>query len=560
MTQTFDHTFDVVVVGSGGAAMATALGAVDEKLDVVMLESTEKWGGSTAMSGGGLWLPNNPLMQRERVSDSRESALEYMEACIGDVGRCTSRERKEAFVDSVSDLVTTAERYGVEFVRAGEYPDYYPELPGGRIGRAVEVKPLDSKVLGDWYSTLRLTAPLPIMTDDVWLIQRAWSTWGGFKRGASLVFRMLGFLGTGRRGVGIGAALATAMFAGVVQKGGAKLWLSSPVEELIFDGDRVVGVRITRDGRTQTVGARHGVMLAGGGFDRNALMRVQYHGIEGDSSGNPGNLGSAIGLGQRAGAALELMDDAWWGASVIGADGGDPSFIVGERALPYSIMVDGRGERFANEAESYVDLGHHMLEHDKDGAYWIIGEARHARRYMRTYAMDPRTNKKLAAEGLMAKADTVEALARKLRMEPATLRATVDRFNAFARAGVDDDFGRGRSAYDRYYGDPSVIPNANLGPLEKGPFTAYRVVIGDLGTKGGVVTDEFARALREDGSVIEGLYAAGNNSASVMGRTYPGPGSTIGPPAVFGLRAARHMAGAGSAGDLVGAGGSTSAG
>lgn len=557
MPQTFDHTFDVVVVGSGGAAMATALGAVDENLDVVMLESTEKWGGSTAMSGGGLWLPNNPLMQRERVSDSRESALEYMEACIGDVGRCTTRERKEAFVDSVSDFVTTAERYGVEFVRAGEYPDYYPELPGGRIGRAVEVKPLDSKVLGDWYSTLRLTAPLPIMTDDVWLIQRAWSTWGGFKRGAGLVFRMLGFLGTGRRGVGIGAALATAMFAGVVQKGGAKLWLSSPVEELIFDGDRVVGVQITRDGRTQTVGARRGVMLAGGGFDRNALMRVQYHGIEGDSSGNPGNLGSAIGLGQRAGAALELMDDAWWGASVIGADGGDPSFIVGERALPYSIMVDGRGERFANEAESYVDLGHHMLEHDKDGAYWIIGEASHARRYMRTYAMDPRNNKKLAAEGSMAKADTVEALARELRMEPATLRATVDRFNAFARAGVDDDFGRGKSAYDRYYGDPSVIPNANLGPLEKGPFTAYRVVIGDLGTKGGVVTDEFARALREDGSVIEGLYAAGNNSASVMGRTYPGPGSTIGPAAVFGLRAARHMAGAGPAGDLVGAAGAT---
>ena len=160
----------------------------------------------------------------------------------------------------------------------------------------------------------------------------------------------------------------------------------------------------------------------------------------------------------------------------------------------------------------------------------------------------------------MAKEDTIEALARKLRMEPATLRATVDRFNAFARAGVDDDFGRGRSAYDRYYGDPSVIPNANLGPLEKGPFTAYRVVIGDLGTKGGVVTDEFARALREDGSVIEGLYAAGNNSASVMGRTYPGPGSTIGPATVFGLRGARHMAGAGSAGDLVGAGGSTSAG
>lgn len=552
MPEKFDHSFDVVVVGSGGAAMATALGAVDENLDVVMLESTDKWGGSTAMSGGGLWLPNNPLMQRERVADSRESALAYMEASIGDVGRATSRERKEAFVDSVGDFVTTAERHGVEFVRAGEYPDYYPELPGGRIGRAVEVKPLDSKVLGDWYKTLRLTAPLPIMTDDVWLIQRAWSTWGGFKRGASLVFRMLGFLGTGKRGVGIGAALATAMFDGVVQKGGAKLWLSSPVEDLILDGDRVVGVRISRDGRTQTVGARRGVMLAGGGFDRNAAMRMQYHGISGDTSGNPGNLGSAIALGQRAGAALELMDDAWWGASVIGADGGDPSFIVGERALPYSIMVDAKGDRFANEAESYVDLGHHMLEHDKDGSYWIIGDARHARRYMRTYAMDPRTNKKLAAEGSMAKRGTIEELARELRMEPARLRATVDRFNEFARAGIDDDFGRGKSAYDRYYGDPSVVPNPNLGPLEKGPFTAYRVVIGDLGTKGGVLTDEHGRALRADGSVIEGLYAAGNNSASVMGRTYPGPGSTIGPAAVFGLRGARHMAG--KAAELVGAG------
>ncbi len=541
----FDHTFDVVIVGSGGAAMGTALGAVDEKLSVVMLEGTDKWGGSTAMSGGGMWLPNNPLMQRDGVADSREAALTYMEECVGSDYRATSRARKEAFVDSVGDLVHTAEKYGVKFVRAAEYPDYYPELPGGRIGRAIEVKPLDSKVLGEWYDTMRLTAPLPIMTDDVWLIQRAWSTWAGFKRGASLVRRMLGFVATGKRGVGIGAAFATAFFQAVVAKGGAQLWLDSPAEELIVEDGRVVGVRITRNGRTETVGATRGVMLAGGGFDRNDEMRREHHGIDQESSGNPGNLGVPISLGERAGAALELMDDAWWGASIDGAGDSDPSFIVGERALPYSIMVDQHGERFANEAESYVDLGHHMLEHDKDGAYWIIGDARHARRYMRTYAIDPRANKALKAEGKLAQAKSIEELATKLSMDPARLRATVDRFNGFARAGIDDDFARGKSAYDRYYGDPSVVPNANLGPLEKGPFTAYRVVIGDLGTKGGVVTDEFARALREDGSAIEGLYSAGNNSASVMGRTYPGPGSTIGPAAVFGLRAARFMASAG---------------
>lgn len=538
----FDQTFDVVVVGSGGAAMSTALGAVDEGLSVVLLEGTEKWGGSTAMSGGGMWLPNNPLMRRDGVADSRDSALTYMDACIGSDYRATSRERKEAFVDGVDDFVLTAEKYGVKFARAAEYPDYYPELPGGRVGRSIEVKPLNSKILGDWYDTLRLTAPLPIMTDDVWLIQRAWSTWGGFKRGAKLVSRVLGFVVTGKRGVGIGAAWATAMFRAVVQKGKGQLWLNSPAEELIMDDGRVVGVRIMKDGRQMTIGARRGVMLAGGGFDRNEAMRLEHHGIAGDSSGNPGNLGGPIGLGQQAGAALELMDDAWWGASIAGAGDGDPSFIVGERALPYSIIVDQHGDRFANEAESYVDLGHHMLAHDKDGAYWIIGDSRHASRYMRTYAIDPRANKALEAEGKLAKAKTIEALARKISMDPSRLRATIDRFNGFARAGVDDDFARGKSAYDRYYGDPSVVPNPNLGPLEKGPFTAYRVVIGDLGTKGGVVTDEYARALREDGSVIEGLFAAGNNSASVMGRTYPGPGSTIGPAAVFGLIAARFMA------------------
>ena len=208
--------------------------------------------------------------------------------------------------------------------------------------------------------------------------------------------------------------------------------------------------------------------------------------------------------------------------------------------MPYSIMIDAEGDRFANESESYVDLGHHMLDHDKDGTYWLVADVRHARRYLRSYAMDPRVTKAMSAAGTMVKAATLQELARGIGAPH--LVATVDRFNGFARSGVDADFGRGNSAYDRYYGDPTVHPNANLGPLEKGPFTAFKVVIGDLGTKGGVVTDADARVLRDDGSVIEGLYSAGNNSASVMGRTYPGPGSTIGPAAVFGLRAARHMA------------------
>ncbi|MCA0145310.1 FAD-binding protein [Blastococcus sp. LR1] len=536
----FDETYDVVVIGSGGAGFATALGAVDEGLSVLLVEGSDKWGGSTAMSGGGLWMPNNPLMQRAGVRDSREEALAYLEATVGDEGVSSSRERKEAFVDGIADFVTTAEKFGMTFVRAKDYPDYYPELPGGKIGRGIEIRPLDSRPLGEWWRTLRNAVPLPAKTDDVWLLGRAWSTPGGFVRGARFVFRALGGLVRGQRLVGIGVALATSFGKALLVEREVPLWLNAPLEDLILDGDRVVGVRIRRDGRELRIRATRGVMLSGGGFDHNRDWRQKHHGIDGTPSGNPANVGGPIEIAQRAGAALELMDDAWWGASVAPVPGTAPGFIVGERSMPFSIMVDATGDRFANESESYVDLGHHMLDHDKDGRYWLVADARHAHRYLRTYALDPRANKARREAGMLVKADTIEELAAKLGAP--RLPATVERFNGFARSGVDGDFGRGNSAYDRYYADPTVRPNPNLGPLTKGPFTAHQVVIGDLGTKGGVVTDADGRALREDGSVIEGLYSAGNNSASVMGRTYPGPGSTIGPATVFGLRAARHMA------------------
>ncbi|UNX53270.1 FAD-dependent oxidoreductase [Georgenia sp. TF02-10] len=544
--QSFDNTYDVVVVGSGAAGFATAMGAVDEGLSVLMVESTDKWGGSTAMSGGGLWMPNNPLMRRERIGDSREDALTYLETTVGDVGRATSRARKEAFVDGIADFVTTAEKFGLHFVRSTDYPDYYPELPGGKIGRAIEVEPLDAKALGPWRETIRPGLPLPVKTDDVWLLARAWSTPGGFVRGAELVFRALGGLVSGKQLVGLGNGLVTAFCKAVVVDRGVPLWLSSPLDDLIVQDGRVAGVRVTREGRSVSVRANRGVMLAGGGFESNPELRRRYQGIDGNPSGNPGNVGHPIEVAARAGAALELLDDAWWGASIAPPTGGTATFILSERSMPYSLMVDAKGQRFANESESYVDLGHHMLEHDKDGAYWLVLDARAMRRYLRTFALDPRATRKMRREGISVKASTLRDLAAKIGVDQGTFRATIERFNGFARSGVDADFGRGNSAYDRYYGDPLVRPNPNLGPIEKGPFTAYRVVIGDLGTKGGVVTDEHGRALREDGTVIEGLYAAGNSSASVMGRTYPGPGSTIGPASVFGLRGARQMAASGA--------------
>jgi len=538
-----EQSYDVVVVGTGAAGLAAAMGAVDEGLSCLMIESTDRWGGSTAMSGGGLWLPNNPLMARDGVADSREEALAYMAACIGEVGRASTRARQEAFVDGVADLVGTAERFGVTFARATDYPDYYPELPGGKIGRAIEVAPLDAKVLGAWWDTMRGAIPVPIMTNDVWLLGRAWSSLDGMRRGARVVGRVLGGVLRGQRLVGLGGALATALCKAVVLDHGVPLWLDSPLESLVTQDGHVTGVRLRRDGETVTVTARHGVILASGGFEGNREWRQRYQSVDGAPSGNLANLGAPIEAARQAGVALELMEDAWWGASVAPVEGGSPAFIVGERSMPHTLMVDATGHRFANESESYVDLGHHMLARDGGaGPYWLICDARAGRRYFMTFAMDPRVNKAMDEQGIRVKAKTLPELADQIGVEPDALIDTVRRFNGFARAGIDGDFGRGNSAYDRYYSDPSVHPNPNLGTVAVGPFTAYRVVLGDLGTKGGVVTDEDARALREDGGVIPGLYAAGNCSASVMGHTYPGPGSTIGPAAVFGLRAARHAA------------------
>lgn len=430
----------------------------------------------------------------------------------------------------------------MRLVRATDYPDYYPELPGGKIGRAVEFAPLDLKRLGALAETSGAAITLPMLTDDYWLIARAWSTPTGMLRGARLLARLAGGMARGRRLAATGAGCAGSLIQIAVNTLGATLWLESPLEDLILTDARVAGVRVTRGGIPVTVGARCGVMLGSGGFEQNTQWRRKYHGIDGASSGAPSNLGHPIAAAVRAGAATELMDDAWWGGSVPGVDGVGPSFMVGERSMPYSLIVDCAGDRFTNESQSYVDLGHRMLSHAVDGAFWMITDARHARRYLRTYAMDPKGARALRAAGILVTAPDLTTLAERIAVPAQRLAATVERFNGFARCGVDGDFGRGNSAYDRYYSDPLVRPNPNLGPLEKAPFHAVQVVLGDLGTKGGVLTDVDGRALREDGSPIPGLYAAGNCSASVMGRTYPGPGSTIGPATVFGLRAARHLA------------------
>jgi 3-oxosteroid 1-dehydrogenase len=544
MSQHWDYEIDYLVVGTGVAGMSAAIAARRNGLDTIVVESMEKWGGTTAISGGGLWMPNNPLMQAANEEDSVEEAFDYMQQTIGNVGPWTSRERKMAFLNNIPHYVNMMADEGVKWTRAKDYPDYYPDLAGGRIGRGLEVKPFNIRKLGKWGKLMREGGvPLPAKTDDVWLLSRAWSTPDGFVRGARFVFRTLGGLIIGQKKVGMGGALASSLMF-VVRKHNIPVWLNAPLTELLVENKKVVGAVVHKNGKTIRIHTLRGVMLAAGGFARNKAWRKKYHGFEGWSAAPVGQLGQGIEAGEKAGGALGMMDDAWWGAAAANPDGGDQhGFILNERSDPWSIVVDQKGNRYLNESESYIDFGHHMLEHHKKTPAipsWLVTDHRHTTHFLNSTLMLPGAKKKLMKSGELVEAKTLKGLAKKMNVDSDTFMTTVKRFNDFAREGVDRDFERGRTAYDRYYGDPLVKPNPNLGTIEKGPFRALKLYPGDLNTKGGLVTDEWARVLRKDGTVITGLYAAGNNTASVMGHTYPGPGSTIAPAGVFGYLGALH--------------------
>ncbi|NIH88126.1 3-oxosteroid 1-dehydrogenase [Amycolatopsis granulosa] len=543
--------FDVVVAGSGAAGMTAALAAADAGLSVVVIEKAAKFGGSTARSGGGVWLPGNEALRAAGVVDSPGQARTYLDAIVGDVVPAGLRQ---AFLDHGPEVVSFVHRVTPLRLRwVPGYSDYHPEAPGGRAGgRSVEPVPLDGKVLGAELARLEPPysgAPLgvPITQADYrWLSLLARHP-KGVLRVLRIGARWLAGLARGQRLLSMGQALAAGLRAGLL-RADVPVWLETPLLDLVTEDDRVTGVVVRRDGREEILRARLGVVLAAGGFEHNEEMRAKYQRSPIGTRwtvGAKANTGDAITAGLKLGAAVALMDDAWWGPTI--PLPGGPWFALAERSRPGSIMVNARGERFVNESAPYVEAVHAMYGPGEGPAVnipaWLIFDQRYRDRYMFT-GIGPR--QKLPGrwyrDGVVVTAPTLGELAARIEVPPGALTATVQRFNGFARRGVDDDFGRGRSAYDHYYGDPRHQPNPSLGPLDRAPFYAVGIVPGDLGTKGGLRTDTHARVLREDGSVIPGLYAAGNTSAAVMGHTYAGPGATIGPAMVFGFLAARHLA------------------
>ena len=351
----------------------------------------------------------------------------------------------------------------------------------------------------------------------------------------------------GRRMYAMGNALAIGLRKGL-QDAGVPVEYDTELSDLVVEQGRVVGVRVVREGVVRVVHARHGVVLGSGGFEKNLELRARYQPAPTSvewTTGAPANTGAGHLAGMAAGAEVALMDDAWWGPTIPLPRG--PWFALAERNLPGSIIVNSAGRRFMNEAQPYVEAVHEIQAGEATGVShvpsWLVIDQRYRNRYLFA-GLSPRQPfpGRWYQHGTVKRAESLEKLAAEIGVPPEALGETVRRFNGFARTGVDEDFHRGESAYDKYYSDPTVKPNPSLHRIDQAPFYAVKIVPGDLGTKGGLVTDEHARVLRPDGSTIPGLYAAGNVSAAVMGRTYAGPGATIGPAMVFGYLAAEDIA------------------
>ncbi|MDT0201597.1 3-oxosteroid 1-dehydrogenase [Nocardioides sp. AE5] len=553
--------YDVIVVGTGGAGFTAALAAHERGLSTLVIEATGGFGGSTARSGGGVWIPNNYALRAAGQSQPVEEVKEYLYSIIGDT---VERERIDAFVDNgPAALEFIRDHSAADFRWVPNYSDYYPEAPGGKAsGRSVEPKPIDGHVIGDELERLtpsytKAPAGMVVTQKDYRHISLGMRTLRGPLTMIKVFLTRLLTMARGKRMYGMGMAMMIGMRKGLLDRD-IPLWYDTPLTDLQVTDGRVTGVVVQRNGAEQALTARRGVVLACGGFEHNDEMRKKFQrapiGNEW-TTGAAGNTGAGIEAAAKHGAELALMDDAWWGPSIPLPSG--PWFCLAERNLPGSIIVNQDGKRYANEAAPYVDAVHAMydsaeatgIEHVPS---WMIIDQRYRNRYLFA-GLGPRQPfpGRWLKSGVIVKASTLEGLAEKIGVPAANLAETVETFNGYAATGKDLDFGRGDSAYDRYYGDPRVKPNPSLGEISQGPFYAVKMVPGDLGTKGGIVTDPLARALRTDGSVIEGLYAAGNVSAAVMGNTYAGAGATIGPAVTFAWIAANHIAdsASGSAGD-----------
>ena len=556
----FNEAFDFVVAGSGAGSMAAALYMRSLGNSVLILEKTDMAGGSTARSGGVMWIPNNPFMARDGVEDSYEKAACYLDAVTGgqaDAPAATP-ERRHAFLTEAPRMLEFLLSQGIELDRVSVWPDYYDERPGGVAeGRTVIAKIFNANELGEWRERLRpsfikLPGDLPASIEEMRqlpLFKRSWKS-----RGVLLKVVLRGAIAKlrGKNYVSGGAALQGRMLQAAL-RAGVEIRINSPVTELLLENGAVTGVISEKDGGPWRVGARLGVLVNTGGFAHNQRLRDKHQpGTQSAwSLAPPGDTGEMIEEMLGKGAARAQMEEFVGYQATIPPGFEDAESKPGVQSLtaaPHAILVDQTGVRYMNEGGSYMAYCKGILERHKTVPAipsWAIFDNQYMGTYMLAGTM-PGSEKpqNWYDEGYLKKAESIEALAQLIDVEPETLAATIKRFNGFVANNHDQDFQRGVRVYDRWLGDPLHEPSQTLGAIDQAPYFAVPVVPGDVGTFGGVLTDEHARVLREDGSIISGLYATGVATGSVMGRYYPGAGASIGPSFTWGYVAAKHAASA----------------
>lgn len=553
---TESRTVDVLVVGAG-TGMFAAIAAAEAGLSVLLAEKREFLGGSTALSGGGIWVPNNSVLAEHGVPDSAERAEAYVAGLVGPLGELAPAERWRSYLEHGPDAIDLLRRCSPGgYAPMPDYPDYFPEADGGSPrGRSIEPRPVDAAQLGPDQDLLRPTGlkapvPMPVTGVDFRWLNLMTRNPRGILRAARRLAQGVGGKLLGRELVAGGQALAVNLMAGL-RASGVEVMIESPLRELIIEDGRVVGALLGRpDGGEVIVRVTRAVVLASGGFDHDEELRHAYQSelIESEwSFGAESNTGDVVKIAADAGADLTLMDQAWWFPALAPTPETPPYPLLSDRSLPGSIMVDQAGKRFMNESINYMSAGQIIFGQDDGEAphhpLWMIFDQRYRNRYLLATQVFPRQDlpKAWYRHGIAHRAASLDELAAQLGLPE--LPATVARFNLMAAQGKDDDFARGESMYDHYYADPTVFPNPNLAPIDKGPYYAVAVAPGDLGTCGGVRADEFGRALRPSSEPIEGLYAIGNAAGNVFGTIYPGAGCTIGQGLVYGWIVAQHVAG-----------------
>jgi 3-oxosteroid 1-dehydrogenase len=498
------QVFDVVVVGSGGGAMTAAHLAQKRGLSTVVVEKTDKLGGTSAYSGGACWLPGSDVQQRAGIADSTESAREYLGAILDH----PESAKVEAFLAEAPRLVGALEEDPAIDFEWLPFPEYF-DAPG-RVSWGRSIQPVNIKRADLPAEVAALVRP-PVERDRAGEAGR--NTLSG---GQSLIARLL--------------------WAFV--RDGGEVRTSHCVDGLLVDGDRVSGVRATTDQGVVEIRARRGVVVAAGGFERNPAWRKEY-GVPGDAAWTMApagtNAGEPIAAAVAVGAATDLLDQGWFCPGLEQPDGSG-TFTLGFRG---GVIVDQRGRRYANECLPYDRFGRAMAAEPGRIPSWFVFDSREEGR-LPAIAMPESAPEEHLAAGTWVRAESLSELAERLDLPD--LVATVVRFNGFAASGVDEDFGRGVDEYDTFFASGDG-PNKALVPVERPPYVAARLVLSDLGTKGGLVTDVRGRVLRTDGTSIGGLYATGNSSASVVGAVYPGPGAPLGTAMVFGSLAVQDIAG-----------------